>query len=448
MLTETEVRDLLTRAAATIDVPPGALITPEEDPRRRWLVPAVAAAAAVLLVVGAVALVGNGRTSENVAAPDLGATSSQPSSAGIPPVFGYDADSAEQLLTDAGLVVTREPSYTCQTSGRAVRTNPAAGRRFELGDSVTLFVTALDPAARCVRPPLDTLAWQLLDFANGRGPAPAFASEVTVFVDGQRTVLTSQQAADPRTWSSNSALGLLAAASRQEGERRDNVIATPVMRVHTDDGTQFVCGGQELPMELAGRQSLWFSIEIPTDGFSLSCTFANVFRDQGQIYALVVRTSAPVTGSAGIDPEQTSEADPDPDGIGARFLAYARGESDDLPVDTPVRLYLGNEFQKTITPADLGDRRSWDLCATYAERSCPFSAVRILEDLRSQPAITAFLPDACLDTLRDAPRDSGGEGMVVLGVPEPASCTSTFAVQIWYTDVRQITAVNLLFGSP
>jgi hypothetical protein len=447
MLTETEVRDLLARAAATIEVPPGAPITPAADRRRRWLAPVLAGAASVLLVVGGVALVSDGGTHGNVPTPDPATTRNEPSGAGIPSVFGYDADSAERLLTSAGLVVTRRPSYTCRTSDRAVRTSPTAGNPYQSGASVTLFVTEQPPAARCAVPPLDALAWQLLDFANGRRPAPAFASEVTVYVDGQRTVLAGEQAANPRTWSTGSALGLLAAASRQK-ELREGFTATPVLRVHTDDGTQFACGGQELPTALSGRQSLWLSIEIPTDGPSMSCTFANVFLDEGRVDALVVRTAAPLTGGATTRPEQTPEPDPDPAEIGARFLAYVSGEPADLPADAPMRLYLGNMYQKTIRPGGLEDRRSWDVCANYAERSCPMSAVRTLEELQSQPAITSFLPDLCLDTLTDTPPDTEDDRMVVLGPPEPESCASDFAVQIWYNDAGQITAVNLLFGSP
>jgi hypothetical protein len=447
MLTETEVRDLLARAAATIEVPPRAPITPAAYRRRRWLAPVLAGAASVLLVVGGIALVGDGGTQGNVSAPDPATTRNEPSGAGIPSVFGYDADSAEQLLTSAGLVVTRKPSYTCLTSDRAVRTSPPAGDAYQGGASVTLLVSEQPSAARCAVPPLDALAWQLLDFANGRGPAPAFASEVTVYVDGQRTVLTGEEAVNPRTWSTGSALGLLAAASRQK-ELREGFTATPVLRVHTDDGTQFACGGQELPPELSDRQSLWFSIEIPTDGPSLSCTFANVFLDEGQVDTLVVRTSAPLTGGAGTQPEQPGEPDPDSAEIVARFLAYGSGGPADLPAAVPVRLYLGNMYQKTIRPGRLEDRRSWDVCATYAERSCPLSAVRTMEELRSQPAITSFLPDVCLDTLTDAPPDTGDDRMVVLGPPEPESCASDFAVQIWYNDAAQITAVNLLFGSP
>lgn len=145
------------------------------------------------------------RTSDQ--APTTGPTTPNdvtPAVGGIPSVFGYDANSAEKMLTERRLVVTRKPSYTCLTSGRAVRTKPATGTRFGPGDTVTLFVTEPGPDSACPVPAEDALAWRLLDFANGRGPAPSFAAEVTVYVDGQLTTLTRDKATDPDSWAPDS----------------------------------------------------------------------------------------------------------------------------------------------------------------------------------------------------------------------------------------------------
>lgn len=134
-------------------------------------------------------------------------------------------------------------------------------------------------------------------------------------------------------------------------------------------------------------------------------------------------------------------------GIAVRFLAFARGESDDLPVDTPVRLYLGSRYRKTITPTELTDRSSWNMCAAYyAERSCPMSALTELRSLRHDPAMTSAVPTSCLDSR--TPTGTGGSGFVVLTTSGRVGCMETVAVQIWTNDVAQITAVNLLLGSP
>ena len=67
MLTESEARDLLTKAANTVEVTPGAPM--EKTPRTIW--PILAAAAAVVAIVGTAAVVGN--TSED-AGPDRKST--------------------------------------------------------------------------------------------------------------------------------------------------------------------------------------------------------------------------------------------------------------------------------------------------------------------------------------------------------------------------------------
>jgi hypothetical protein len=113
-----------------------------------------------------------------------------------------------------------------------------------------------------------------------------------------------------------------------------------------------------------------------------------------------------------------------------------------------VRLYLGNKYIRTISAADAEDSIAWDECTAYAEASCPMSAVRVLGQYEGNPAFTTALRDKCLETLAGSPIEPDGSTSVVLGVPEPQSCMDDFAVQIFSNDAGQITAVNLLTGSP
>jgi hypothetical protein len=446
MLTETEARELLARAAATIDVAASDpdLVSPTQ--RRRWLVPLIAAAATVAVIVAGVALTRNSSNSDAPPATGPGPTLRHPNQAPgrIPSVFAYDAHSAERMLADRGLTVTTKPSLTCATSGRAVRTNPAAGTRFAPGDSVRLFVTT-DATLDCGRAALDSLAWQVLDFANHRGPAPAFASEVSVYVDNKLTTMTGAEAADPNMWGPGTALDLLAASTRQV--MRDNgAVITPYLTVGS--GIPFACGGESLPSGLTRQQSVWFTVEFPLPGVIGPCTVGQIYQSDGRIHALVVGTAH----SLHPGPTQNGDkGDSDPNGIGARFLAYARGETDELPVDNPVRLYLGNEYQKTINAADIADRTSWNICAIYAERGCPppMSAVTELREAAGEPTVEDSLqPGFCLTRLAEPPTDTGGSQFVVLGASGISSCIDNFAVQIWSNDVGQITAVNLLLGAP
>jgi hypothetical protein len=133
--------------------------------------------------------------------------------------------------------------------------------------------------------------------------------------------------------------------------------------------------------------------------------------------------------------------------IAARFLAYAQGDADSLPVDTPVRLYLGNRYQKSIRP-DIDGRLGWNVCLNYyAARTCPMSAIAVLRNRDVMPSITDRPSDICLAELPDPPADTGGTHSVVLQ-PLGADCVQKYVVRVWFNDLGQITAVNLSLGEP
>jgi hypothetical protein len=135
--------------------------------------------------------------------------------------------------------------------------------------------------------------------------------------------------------------------------------------------------------------------------------------------------------------------------LAAHFLAYARGEQDDFPYDTPVNVYLGNKFQKTIDLERDGGLSSWEVCARYAGRSCPVSAITELRDTKVGVVLASDVKGPCLATLADVLTPAPGGDTVVYLTSEPSTdCMRQYAVQIWSNDVGQITAVNLLLGSP
>jgi hypothetical protein len=137
------------------------------------------------------------------------------------------------------------------------------------------------------------------------------------------------------------------------------------------------------------------------------------------------------------------------EGVAARFLAFARGDAEGIPADTPVDLYLGNRYEKTIAGVALSDRQEWEVCSSNAQGSCrPVSALRVLRDLEQMPVLTADPPRTCLVSREDEPTQTGGDSVGVLTHPNPATCADQFAVQIWANDVGQIVAVNLLLGRP
>ena len=297
MLSESEARELMAKAASTVEVVPGPPIG--QTSRKLW--PMLAAAAAVVAVVGTTAAVVGGTFDEGrppAADPTTPAASPSPVLAPdqIPSVFGYDGASATRLLESRGLEVATKPDYTCGTTGRATRTDPAVGSRFQPGDLVTLYVTQVPPNARCVWPAPQDSAWQFLDFANGRGPAPAFADEVTVQVDGGTRTLTGSEAADPNSWGSGSALEALAAASR-EVIQVGSTYRTPDLRVGhaptgAGSGASYFCG--QLPAVPESRPAVWLAVGFEVDDRGACPFVVGVFETDGRIDTVVTVTEKPL----------------------------------------------------------------------------------------------------------------------------------------------------------
>ena len=292
MLTESEARDLLAKAANTVEVAPGKPI--EKAPRSIW--PMLAAAAAVVAIVGTTAAVVN-RTSDHTGPPAVDPTtataSPRPQLAPdqIPSVFAYDADSATRLLQSSGLKVTTKPDYVCGTTGRATKTRPAVGARFQPGDAVTLYVTQIPPNARCVEPVAQDAAWEFLDFANGRGPAPAFAEEVTFYVDGEKTgTLTAAEAADAANWSGTSAISEIREQTRvlQQANGFGEIPAMSARGLGPREDSA-------VPASVEDRPALSLSVDVLTDGIFHIPLTVDLYRTDGRIDTVVTVTEKPIS---------------------------------------------------------------------------------------------------------------------------------------------------------
>lgn len=183
MLTETQARDLLAKAATTVDVgPPPPLAQP---PHRRRIVPLVAAAAAVLLVAGGVAVARHGDTADVPAAPSFdtypGDRSFRLGPDQIPPVEGETEAAATHLLQQRGYAVTTRTQPVCAVDGTVTAMSPAAGTIATDGQSVALTIAHPD-GLPC--PGLLPSSDPLLTWAEGEAAAPRFAQKVVVENDG------------------------------------------------------------------------------------------------------------------------------------------------------------------------------------------------------------------------------------------------------------------------
>jgi hypothetical protein len=197
------------------------------------------------------------------------------------------------MLEREGLAARIVAEDTCETKDRAVGTAPPAGSAIDAGDEVVVFSSTGDaPDAFCANlgaPRVE--AWEFLDFANGRGPAPAFAQEVTLWVNGvETTSLTATQATDLASWGDGSALARLAEDSRAVKPSGEETM-TPTLRAdHLDHAEQFSCGGSSLPRSLRQREALVLSVEFPERGPVGNCAFVFVFRHEGLIDAVALQT--------------------------------------------------------------------------------------------------------------------------------------------------------------
>jgi len=212
MPTEEETRQLLAKAAATIEVDEAApmkLTGLPEPHSRRWSV--LAAAAGVVLAIGGGYLVAQQLGDDPAPAPGTDRTDREPverehtyADDELPSLLGYTQDEATELLESRGYVVETHVQHSCdQPPGYVLGSDPGPGTVMDAGDSVRVNVTG-GPAAnvRCAEPP-DT--WQqalnLARFARGLGPAPDFPDEISIAAgEGRWVELTADEAADPESW--------------------------------------------------------------------------------------------------------------------------------------------------------------------------------------------------------------------------------------------------------
>lgn len=462
MLTDDEARHLLHLAADTVDVDPADRLEP--TPRRpAW--PLLVAAAAVIAVVVALSVVLGTRDADP---PPVVATVDPPVAVSVlPSVLGYTAGEARALLESRGLRVATRIVPDCQAAGRPVGTRPEVGAPVDEGDRVRLDLADGAPRAFCT---LDVAvnedARGFLRFARGIGPAPAFADHVTLYAAGADPVrLSVAEAADPSSWGlcgsagrCTSALTALIDSTEQPVREGSSYVRTYLATTMQVPRTSF-CFRADPPAAVRGRNALTLSVSYPTrvdnqSGAMRVCTVdteVDLYRTDGRIDAVVLRTIGGVRAPAAAPDPASAEPTAEQAALGDRFLTFARGGPPPAFADK-VDLYLGNQLMTSISGVDADDPRSWEIgCTTYAGRDCPVSALRAAED---GPAGTSYTVsrggDSCYASLGALPAELLAQDAlsqsVSVGVPEPRACSANWEVQLWYDDDGAITSVNLLLG--
>jgi hypothetical protein len=166
----------------------------------------------------------------------------------IPSLFGYDGEAARALLEKRGLEVSLRPFRSCEVRDRVVASAPATGATYHRGDRIVVYA-ALPADVSCLTDYGERqLAWGLIDFANGRGPAPAFAPRVWVYPgDGEREALTGADAADPDSWRASGVLDAVRTASDDVAlvEEHPLTYAVPAVRIVPATEWLGLCGMPE-----------------------------------------------------------------------------------------------------------------------------------------------------------------------------------------------------------
>lgn len=269
-------RDLLMLAGDTVPPPPGDAIF---RPPRSRLVPALAAAVVLVVALTAAAVAGRGGP-----APLLDDDQ-------IPSLFGYDAASATEFLTDRGLQVDQRRTRACDVVGTIVGSDPPVGARFDRGDTVTVR-TAVPSGEFCMaRYPPRADAWAFLRWTADRAPTPEFAGSVDVIVDGSDPVpLTDRQAADRDRWGDPGVLTVLGQAL----EAVYPVPGTSAYRIPDLEAAYRVpplsnCGVPR-PVRTADRQALSITLTLRTEGPPRCPLTLDLYRTDGAIDTVVLYT--------------------------------------------------------------------------------------------------------------------------------------------------------------
>lgn len=160
---------------------------------------------------------------------------------------------------------------------------------------------------------------------------------------------------------------------------------------------------------------------------------------------------APVQRAVDREPAEAPKGDPVPEAlrqVADEFVDLARGQGPGPAWADSVDLYLGGRLQKSLTAQQASSPEEWRSCDTYAERSCPFSALDTLAEapVAVQSRSSAF----CLNVLAQLPSDlqPRDPGSYVVLRQSGSSCVDVATVEIWTDQRGAVRVVNLSLGSP
>ena len=417
MPTEDDARQLLAKAAGTIDVDGTAPLTltglPEPHARRRW--PILAAAAAVLVAIGGGYLVAQQLGDDPAPAPEPAVD--RPKAPDdrqvvldpdqLPSVVGYTEDEAIALVQSRGYAVqVHVVPDGCNVPGIVTGTNPAVGTRMEAGDTVTIRVIGQQDVIDCVGEVPWVFVWDVVRYARGLED-----------LDPERQILVSEE-----TRAAISAL-----VSRPwPGEGSPRLVAR--YNSNTDP-----CWPQS-----DGVYGLRFWVEVPTDGqFCPSVSVVVEFGDDEGYSARI----------EGDDPAAPDPVAPTPARLESAkaFVEWARGEGSAPAFADRVRVMFGGggAFGSTGWVNDPEERTLYSGCSGLGFPDCGVDPVALLVRYRG-PVVATAGRSICADG-GDVPyrfAAAAPDDAVRLEEPEPENCRTAWAVELWIDEDGVIYGVN------
>jgi hypothetical protein len=209
----------------------------------------------------------------------------RPAPDSLPSLFALTGDQAEDFLESQGYDVSLEQARSCEPPGLVVDSDPPSGGPVRKGATVTVRTSRLSGSQCEPAYPRRLAAWEFVQFALGRGPAPDFASSVDVVVDGGAPIrLTGDAAA--MLLALDDVTAPIAQAARQTRPAESGL---PRLVVTSTSPPLSWCGVTR-PDVVDDRSSIRFKIDARPDGESGCPLTVDLYQSESLIDAVVVYT--------------------------------------------------------------------------------------------------------------------------------------------------------------
>ncbi|MFT4009172.1 MAG: hypothetical protein QM655_03920 [Nocardioidaceae bacterium] len=140
--------------------------------------------------------------------------------------------------------------------------------------------------------------------------------------------------------------------------------------------------------------------------------------------------------------------DPDDElsAIASRFASAAHSRKVNLPIDTPVGLYLGGHHVTDISAGEAARWEAWNICVDgYAARVCPFNALELVAGSDDVSISTETPKHSCAHW---PGRPAELEAYRAVSLTVGSDCVSWGAVTLYVNDMGQIVAVDQIVAEP